>query len=127
MWKHRLAAVNLDERTAICSVCGPTKIKVRKRPNRIERICMTRVDAERGLPVSRHVRITRSEYDERLIAQSGRCAVCATPMQKPCVDHDHRTGEVRGLLCASCNTMLGHAKDSILILGAAIDYLAPQP
>lgn len=39
------------------------------------------------------------------------------------IDHDHKTGKVRGLLCPTCNNMLGHAKDSIETLQAAIQYL----
>jgi hypothetical protein len=39
------------------------------------------------------------------------------------VDHCHSTGKVRGVLCNPCNTTLGHAKDNIAILEAAIEYL----
>lgn len=39
------------------------------------------------------------------------------------VDHDHETGLIRGLLCHHCNTLLGHAKDSVDVLEAAIVYL----
>lgn len=42
---------------------------------------------------------------------------------KLCVDHCHKTDKVRGLLCFSCNTLLGNAKDSIEILKNAIKYL----
>lgn len=40
-----------------------------------------------------------------------------------CVDHDHTTGEVRGLLCEGCNFALGYARDSVDILARAISYL----
>lgn len=39
------------------------------------------------------------------------------------VDHDHETGKVRGLLCNSCNVMLGHSKDDVAILQKGIEYL----
>jgi hypothetical protein len=73
--------------------------------------------------------ISVSDYDEMLLAQDGVCAICrkaemtnrvGTPLF---VDHDHVTGEVRGLLCHYCNMMLGNAKDNPDLLYAAITYL----
>lgn len=55
--------------------------------------------------------------------QEGCCAICDRVMKKPCVDHDHQTGQVRGLLCHSCNTMLGLAGDSLYRLERAKQYL----
>lgn len=43
------------------------------------------------------------------------------------VDHDHITGQVRGLLCRPCNTILGHARDAIRFFERAIDYLTDPP
>lgn len=62
-------------------------------------------------------------WTEMLIEQSGRCGICAEPMEKPCVDHCHDSHEVRGLLCRDCNLGLGHFKDSPERLEAAILYL----
>jgi hypothetical protein len=58
--------------------------------------------------------ITQERYAELLAAQGGGCAVCrrkAKPGRSLHVDHDHATGEVRGLLCFSCNAALGHLAD----------------
>jgi hypothetical protein len=57
--------------------------------------------------------------------QNGGCAICYKPEGSRMfdVDHDHKTGEVRGLLCTSCNRVLGHAKDSVERLLAAARYL----
>ncbi|KKN26953.1 hypothetical protein LCGC14_0869490 [marine sediment metagenome] len=59
--------------------------------------------------------------------QNGECAICGTHSseldQALSVDHDHSTGKVRGLLCNSCNLMLGLVKDDISTLLAAIDHL----
>lgn len=53
--------------------------------------------------------LTPPEYDAILEKQNGVCAICsAVPDGHPlCVDHDHDTGRIRGLLCASCNTFIG--------------------
>ena len=66
--------------------------------------------------------------------QGNRCAICKTHADdiphasfkhNPLViDHCHTTGQVRGLLCPTCNVMLGHAKDNVALLSAAITYLS---
>jgi hypothetical protein len=69
--------------------------------------------------------IRREWFDERLIAQGGRCDMCHEPMAgptEPCVDHEHETGRVRGLLCAACNKALGHIED-VAWSHRAKDYL----
>lgn len=72
--------------------------------------------------------ITPEEYDERLAAQGGVCAICGEPPEDPRgyrmhVDHDHATGAVRGILCGSCNRGLGNFGDDIDRLLAAVEYL----
>lgn len=57
-------------------------------------------------------------------AAAGRCAICGTTPDKPLgIDHDHTTGQVRGMLCGLCNLGLGYFKDSSDRLAAAITYL----
>ena len=55
--------------------------------------------------------LTIEDYDCLLNLQNGVCAICgqeeSIPNKRLAVDHDHKTGEVRGLLCTSCNTKLG--------------------
>lgn len=71
--------------------------------------------------------ITLEQYNEMLLKQNNQCAICHkynTALQKPLfVDHDHKTGKVRGLLCTKCNFMLGAIQDSVNILKYAIKYL----
>src|SRR5665213_2340699 len=64
------------------------------------------------------------QWNEMLIAQSGRCDICNKPMKSPQVDHDHDNEKVRGLLCVDCNTGLGGFRDSRAVLLEAIEYLA---
>lgn len=68
--------------------------------------------------------ITMAEYDTMLKGQGGVCAACGgredVKGRRLCVDHDHDTGRVRGLLCHKCNTAIGLGKDSIAwVLGLA--------
>lgn len=73
------------------------------------------------------VRFTEADYQRMLTEQDGRCLICSQPpttQRRLHVDHDHATGQVRGLLCHYCNLLLGHAKDDPAILAAAIEYLS---
>ena len=79
----------------------------------------------------RHLRktygVTTELYEELKAAQNGVCAICGSEgwlNRELAVDHDHTTGEVRGLLCGGCNVALGLFKDSPAALIAAIAYLA---
>lgn len=93
------------------------------------RDCANKADRELGYNRGHHLKqlygITQSDYDKALKAQDYKCAVCLSePTGKGLyVDHNHDTMEVRGLLCHSCNTMLGHSKDSSYTLRAGADYL----
>ena len=55
-------------------------------------------------------------------AQGGVCAACKTD-EPVHVDHDHKTGRVRGILCFLCNQALGNVRDEIPRLRGLIDYL----
>jgi hypothetical protein len=77
--------------------------------------------------------ISISDYGLLLEAQKGTCAICAKPETVVCprakrvkmlaVDHCHTSGKIRQLLCASCNHLLGHAKDDPEICNRAAEYL----
>lgn len=56
--------------------------------------------------------VTQTWYEECLKRQKGRCAICRGKKiggvkKKFCIDHDHKTKQVRGLLCTRCNSALG--------------------
>lgn len=74
--------------------------------------------------------ISLKEYEEKLEKQNNGCAICGNldpkgrgRYRKFAVDHCHRTGKVRALLCHSCNGALGMVNDDVTILGRMIDYL----
>lgn len=61
-------------------------------------------------------RLTHSQVSlirARILAeQGGRCAICALPIKKDCLDHDHDTGAVRGVCCSGCNALLGKVENN---------------
>jgi hypothetical protein len=77
--------------------------------------------------------LTIRQYNELLRLQGGACAICGKVprSRRLAVDHDHVTGEVRGLLCASgdfgCNKGLGYFNDDVELLRRAVAYLDSPP
>lgn len=80
--------------------------------------------------------ITLEEYREMEAAQGGLCAICGQPepsfdkrtgrRRDLAVDHDHKTGKVRGLLCGHCNRAIGLVAESSVVLARMILYLSPD-
>jgi hypothetical protein len=63
-------------------------------------------------------------YNETLAAQGGKCLLCGdVPKHRLNVDHCHKTGVVRGLICSPCNTALGHLENHPSLLEAIEVYL----
>lgn len=75
--------------------------------------------------VQKRYGIAADVYEAMVIEQDGKCAICRQPDPRRLlsVDHNHKTGKVRGLLCHSCNVMIGHAKDNPTLLETAAAYL----
>lgn len=66
--------------------------------------------------------ITIEEYERMLVVQEYLCAICGKKGSLN-IDHDHKTGKVRALLCGRCNPALGSFMDSLEILLKAVEYL----
>jgi Recombination endonuclease VII len=83
--------------------------------------------------LQRNFGISLQDYEDLLAAQGGACAVCGAlngtciysgeKTKSLAVDHDHKTGAVRGLLCNDCNRAIGQLKDNSELLRKAADYL----
>ena len=72
--------------------------------------------------------ITESQYEAMVVAQKGKCAIFACtqidlPEKRLAVDHDHKTGKIRALLCDCCNRGIGFFNDNPAQLRTAADYL----
>lgn len=82
--------------------------------------------------LKRNFNITIELYNKMLKDQDNKCKICNLPeitknkngvSKFLSVDHCHKTGKIRGLLCSKCNSFLGMANDNINILKSAIIYL----
>lgn len=90
-------------------------------------------EAHRDYIYRRDYGITTAEYNRMVALQCATCAICgAVPCEDPDagrnqkrlhVDHDHITGEVRGLLCSDCNRGIGFLGESAENLSRAASYL----
>lgn len=118
----------LNNKTLTCSADCRSKRAIQNQQASYERSKdRRRGSVLRSANLKRRFQITEADYTAMLEAQSGRCAICGT--SKPgtsgvfAVDHDHETGQVRGLLCRSCNVGIGNLKDKADLLRSAIAYL----
>lgn len=73
-----------------------------------------------------------AEFDIMLLNQDNKCAICGDDSKNNIrrgkilplfIDHDHKTGKIRGLLCVHCNYALGHFKDDMDKLRKSLEYL----
>lgn len=114
----------------VCKDCNKIRTTLYKKKNK-EKILATarksdfnRRDKAWAYRLKRLYGITPEQYNEVLEKQDGCCAVCLKPKEhfkkRLNVDHDHHTGEIRGLLCVDCNhRMIGRRRDPELYESAA--------
>jgi hypothetical protein len=137
-------------RTSNCSKCGSEKILLRSGASRClpchrrhGREYYLRSESRRTKIRHSHVRrrygVTFRALEQILENQGGLCAICRRPwrackpakrvryeitfLQYLCIDHDHETGRVRGLLCNACNTAIGLLEEEIGRFYRAVAYL----
>ena len=101
-----------------CKECTVERVKKNHNPSR-----------SRQLYLKRKYGLTFAEFDKMLTEQNESCAICKSSVaggksNRFMVDHDHKTGRVRGLLCKSCNIALGEVNDDLTTLKNMINYLS---
>lgn len=128
-----------------CNDCGDIKHisefsrKTNLRPEHICKVCknkkqnaMRSVNKKSKLSVrKRHLlvkyNLSFDAFEALHSSQGGKCAICRKEIhlldKHTCVDHDHSTGSVRGILCKPCNSGIGQLKDDVKNLQSAIEYL----
>lgn len=92
---------------------------------------LTAKDKAKDARLRREFHTTLAQYEAISIWQDRRCGMCkrlATEFKNGlALDHDHKTGLVRGLLCFMCNRMLGKFRDNDALLKAAARYVENPP
>ena len=117
-----------------CRSCEVVRVREWKKRNRLKTAAYAA--SPKGRIVEKRARLKRvyglalEEHEEMKERQGNLCAICGEPESSPsgrsakvselAIDHCHKTGAVRGLLCRKCNTALGNLEDH---LPAVIDYL----
>jgi Recombination endonuclease VII len=121
----------------ICKSCAKVKARVYylenqerlKEYNRLkgQRYREENPQFDRAMKLKHKYGLTIEAWDRLHDLQLGRCAICRMPLteaKRICVDHDHRTGLVRGLLCDVCNLGVGCFRDDPDRCLLAARYLA---
>jgi hypothetical protein len=125
--KHRLSSIDKSSMTAQCSVCGPVSIKKKKNgKGKIGYGCKPANDRYRNgrWKTMFVIGMTVEDIQREVNIVQGNCSICEKDLNdKFAIDHDHKTGKFRGILCNSCNVGLGHFRDDVKILNKAIAYL----
>ncbi|MBB4235016.1 endonuclease VII domain-containing protein [Rhizobium esperanzae] len=127
-WSARQRKYEMERRERVPDLLQKRKRAVKERK---EGWSEERKEQDRRRTYSNQLRknygITIEDFDDMYDAQGGKCRICETTKPKGRggfhVDHCHATGAIRGLLCTSCNMMLGLVEDSVDRLNSAIAYL----
>jgi len=122
-----------------CYLCGSSENGFYKNENRCK-VCRNKITRKwHEEHPERSYLLQRDSYDKTLYGlpkgsrermlkeQNGECAICGqvpTTRRGLAIDHDHETGQVRGLLCHGCNIAIGNFGDDIELMQKAIDYLS---
>lgn len=100
-----------------CLACHRAIVKIRK-------------DLAHEKRVQKIYGLEPGDYQRIYEFQGGKCYICRRATgasRRLSVDHDHKTGKVRGLLCRPCNDVLGHLRDDPWAVRRALDYLSRPP
>ena len=117
-----------DGRKTRCRVCTSSENLEYYRKNaeamRRYRVAYEASGSRKDRAIRRLYGLSLDDYNRLLAKQGGGCGICGK-MGRLCVDHDHATKEVRGLLCHSCNLALGKLGDTPEAIENALRYLQP--
>ena len=132
----RVAKIANEQGRYRCSKCQEWKLPMEFNKNRHQKSGLNYCCKPCGIvEVRKHnlpkkYGITTAQFAEKLLEQGGKCACCLAQFEfdgsknnRPCVDHNHGTKEVRGLLCGRCNLAAGNVLDSSIKAEQLANYL----
>ena len=114
-----------DGKRTRCKQCESQDQKDKKRQSLEQDYLGTRLK-ERANNLKRMFGMSLEEYNDKLSKQKGVCAICGglcKSGKRLAVDHNHKTGKIRDLLCGNCNGGLGKFQDNAELLVKAANYL----
>ena len=125
---------SIDLPTKVCSECHAEKPTGDFYANSMRRtvhpICKRCFNLKsRGRQYRTKYGVSVADFDRMMADQDDVCAICKSKCltgNRLCIDHDHITGEVRGLLCRKCNSAIGHFNDDLALLTEAVRYLTER-
>lgn len=113
--------------TDICWSCNLKQQKGVDHPKWLHNVKGTGAERKFDIYLRKKYNITAEFYYKEFAKQEYKCKICKKPQseegRKFAVDHSHKTGVFRGLLCQKCNTAIGLLKDNIDIIKSAYEYL----
>lgn len=123
--KNRGRHDGLNNQCRVCTSKSNKKYRA-AHPERLKRYAERTSRRRRGNWYKKTYGITIEAYEAMYAAQNGLCAICngKNAKRRLAVDHEHATGQVRGLLCNRCNQMLWEIEPNKCWIDAAIKYLA---
>lgn len=114
-YEHKSTRDGLRSQCVSCQFEANVEYK-RRNPNKVARWARTSALRKRfGLGFD--------EFQAMCAAQDYRCLICMERPEWLCVDHDHKTGRIRGLLCQRCNVGLGNFKEDKTVLASLVKYI----
>ncbi len=129
----------MNQYNITCKVCSDVVLAKSQRKAYCSKVCKNASryviysDRYRGNTLQKTYGISLATFDKKVNQQNNLCALCQKPEKyifksanKPnalCVDHDHATGQIRDLLCRSCNLIVGYVENHTDLVKLAFDYL----
>ena len=118
--------MGLDSPRALCRSCAIARGMIQHEPQLVA--WATRYLAQPPImDIFPYTPVSRRIIAARLLAEQNGCAMCTKPTTNLSLNHDHKTGAIRGILCGRCNSLLGHIDYSVELLRTIEHFIERNP